>query len=165
MNLLILLILSTPLVGALAIKDDLIEDNKKVTLNEFLRTAQVEGIISASQLLKLHQLADEIGLQLDDVPEGRSVQASKDGTITASPGIFMKLYDRLTLLNVLYFGGALLVMGAATLFMTLAWERFSGISLFFLIAAMSACAGTVGVMLWKMEVYEMAGGMYVYLIN
>lgn len=151
-----LLLLSTSLLSALAVTDDFIEENK-VSLDEFLRTAQVEGIISASQFKKLQQLADNLGVLLDDgVSKGRSEQAPKDAT---SPGIFMKLYNRLTLLNVLYFGGALLVMGAATLFMTLAWERFSGINLFFLIAGMSACAGTAGVTLWRMEEYEMAGGM------
>ena len=184
MNLLTLLLLSSSLLSVLAITDDFIEENKKVSLNEFLSTAQVDGIISASQLLKLQQLADKLGILLDNavsegqpmqeladklgilldnaVSEGQSVQESKDA---ASPGIFMKLYNRLTLLNVLYFGGALLVMGAVTLFMTLAWERFSGISLFFLIAAMSACAGTAGVTLWKMEEYEMAGGVYVKVIH
>ena len=166
MNLLTLLLLSSSLLSVLAITDDFIEEDKKVSLNEFLSTAQVDGIISASQLLKLQQLANKLGVLLDDeVSEGQSVQESKDATVTASPGIFMKLYNRLTLLNVLYFGGALLVMGAATLFMTLAWERFSGISLFFLIAAMSACAGTAGVTLWKMEEYEMAGGVYVKVIH
>jgi len=152
---LLIILLSTLLLNVVVISDDSIGENIPVNspVKEFLHIAQAEGIISASQLLKLQRLADKIGLQLqlDDVPE-------KD-TATASPGIFMKLYNRLTLLNVLYFGGALLVMGAATLFMTLAWERFSGINLFFIITAMSTCAGTIGVMFWKMEEYEMAGGL------
>ena len=158
MNLFILLLLlSTSLLSALAVTDDFIEENKKVSLDEFLRTAQEEGIISASQFKKLQQLSNNLGVLLDDrVSKGQSEQTPKDAT---TPGIFMKLYSRLTLLNVLYFGGALLVMGAATLFMTLAWERFSGIRLFFLIAVMSACAGTIGVTLWRMEEYEMAGGV------
>ena len=159
MKLLTLLLLFTPLIA-----DGLIKERQRASLNDFLLTAQTEGIISSSQLIKLLKLADKTGLLLSDaVPKGEYVQAS---TVTDSPpGIFLKLYNRLTLLNVLYFGGALLVMGAATLFMTLAWERFSGISLFLLIAAMSACAGTSGVILWKMEEYEMAGGMYVSYNN
>ena len=156
---LLLVLLSTSLLSthALAVTDDFIEENNKVSLDEFLRTAQEEEIISASQFKKLQQLADNLGVLSDDaVSKGQSERAPEDAT---SPRIFMKLYNRLTLLNVLYFGGALLVMGAATLFMTLAWERFSGINLFFLIAAMSACAGTAGVTLWRMEEYEMAGGV------
>lgn len=151
---LLVLLLCTPLI---AIADDLNNEGKKVPINELLRTAQVEGIISSSQLVQLQRLADKIGLSLDDVSERQSSDTTT--TTTTSPGIFMKLYNRLTLLNVLYFGGALLVMGAATLFMTLAWERFSGTSLFFLIAAMSTCAGTAGVVLWETEEYEMAGGL------
>ena len=154
MIILVLLLLSTPLLNAELITNDSVEENKKISVKEFLLTAQAEGIISSSQLLELQRLADKTGLLLDDVLETPSVQTTSD-----SPGTFMKLYNRLTLLNVLYFGGALLVMGAATLFMTLAWERFSGISLFFIIAAMSACAGSAGVMLWRMEEYQMPGGV------
>lgn len=157
MTLLILLLLST-LSSVIPITDDSIKENR-VSVKEFLHAAEMEGIISAAQILKLQSLADKIGLPLDDALEGQSVQSSIDATVSASPGIFVKLYNRLTLLNVLYFGGGLLVMGAATLFMTLAWERFSGISLFFIIAAVSACAGTGGVTFWKMEEYEMAGGL------
>jgi len=159
MKLLTLLLLFTPLI---AITDSLFKESskesKRASLNDFLLTAQAEGIISSSQLIRLQKWADNLGNLLDEVvPKEEPVRAP---AITDSPpGVFMKLYNRLTLLNVLYFGGALLVMGAATLFMTLAWERFSGISLFFLIAAMSACAGTAGVILWKMEEYEMVGGM------
>lgn len=159
--LIVLLLLSTSLFNV-AITDDSTEGSKKVSLDGFLRTAQVEGIISSSQLLKLQRLANKVGVPLGDVLGKQSTQSPKDATIdnaTHSPGIFMKLYNRLTLLNVLYFGGGLLVMGAATLFMTLAWERFSGISLFFIIAAVSACAGTAGITFWKMEEYEMAGGL------
>ena len=159
MSLLILILLSAPLFNILAIADDSIKDNNKITLKEYLNTAQAERIISASQLLKLQELASKIGIPLDDVSEEQPVESPTDTNDTSSPGIFMKLYNRLTLLNVLYFGGALLVMGAATLFMTLAWERFSGITLFFLIAAISACAGTAGVVFWKTEEYEMAGGL------
>ena len=159
MTLLILLLLSTTtLLNATSTTDDSIK-NKNISIKQFLRTAEVEGIISASQVLKLQSLANKIGLALDDVLEGQPVKSSINATVSASPGIFMKLYNRLTLLNVLYFGGGLLVMGAATLFMTLAWERFSGISLFFIVTAMSACAGTAGVTFWKMEEYEMAGGL------
>ena len=157
--LILLLLLSTPLFNVLTTADDSIKANNKVSLKEYLNTAQAEGIISASQLLRLQELASRIGIPLDDVSEKQSVESPTDPNVTSSPGIFMKLYNRLTLLNVLYFGGALLVMGAATLFMTLAWERFSGITLFFLIAAISACAGTAGVMFWKMEEYKMAGGL------
>ena len=160
MMLLILLLLST---CSGAITDDSIKDtteeNKKVSLMEFLGTAQVEGIISASQLQKLQSLANKRGILLEDVLEKQSIHSPTDATVISSPGTFMKLYNRLTLLNVLYFGGALLVMGAGTLFMTLAWERFSGIALFFIIAAMSTCAGTAGVTFWRMEEFEMAGGL------
>lgn len=157
--LILLLLLSTPLFNVLTIADDSIKDNNKVSLKEYLNTAQAEEIISTSQLLRLQELASRIGIPLDDVSEKQSVESPTDTNETSGPGIFMKLYNRLTLLNVLYFGGALLVMGAATLFMTLAWERFSGITLFFLIAAIAACAGTAGVVFWEMEEYEMAGGL------
>jgi len=130
-------------------------DKTGTSLRGYLQTAQVEGIISMKQVVKLQELAIRLGLPIDDVAPGK---LPKD-VPAIKPGVFMKLYNRLTLLNVLYFGGGLLVMGAATLFMTLAWEKLSGITLFLIIGSTAAAAGSAGVMLWSNEEYEMAGGM------
>jgi len=71
----------------------------------------------------------------------------------------MKMYNRLTLLNVLYFSGALLTMGAYTLFMTVAWETygFGGIGTFMLFQVLGA--GGLGLKLWTSGDYQFLGGL------
>ena len=140
-------------------KDKLTETSHRTSLREYLQIAQTDGIISKEQYVQLQDLAIRLGLLLDDDGVGRLPTEIPSDTPVAKPGIFMRLYNRLTLLNVLYFGGGLLVMGASTLFMTLAWEKLSGISLFIVIGSMSVCTGGVGIMFWNEEEYEMAGGL------
>lgn len=130
-------------------------DKTGFSLREYLLRAKTDGIISKQQFVKLRDLAINLGLRLDDVASAEPPTRVP----TAKPGMFMKLYNRLTLLNVLYFGGGLLVMGSATLFMTLAWEKLSGITLFLIIGTMSAGAGGAGILLWNNEEYQMAGGL------
>ena len=133
------------------------ETSPRTSLKEYLQIAQTDGIISKEQFVQLQDLAIRLGLLLDD-GIGLPTEIPSEAPVT-KPGIFMRLYNRLTLLNVLYFGGGLLVMGASTLFMTLAWEKLSGISLWAIIGSMSVCAGGVGIMFWNEEEYEMAGGL------
>ena len=139
-------------------KDKLTETSHRTSLREYLQIAQTDGIISKEQFVQLQNLAIRLGLLLDVDGVGLPTESPSD-TPVAKPGIFMRLYNRLTLLNVLYFGGGLLVMGASTLFMTLAWEKLSGISLLIVIGSMLVCTGDVGIMFWSEEEYEMAGGL------
>ena len=75
------------------------------------------------------------------------------------PSVFMRMYDHLTLLNVLYFSGALLIMGAYTLFMTLAWELAGAGGLSAIMATQVALSGAIGVMLWNSDDYQFLGGL------
>lgn len=56
----------------------------------------------------------------------------------------MRMYDHLTLLNVLYFSGTLLIIGAYTLFMTLAWELARAGGLSAVMVAQVALSGASG---------------------
>ena len=69
----------------------------------------------------------------------------------------MRMYNRLTLLNVLYFSGALLVMGAYSLFMTLAVEHCTMRGLSFIIGQTLAL-GVAGRRLWATD-YQILGGL------
>jgi len=131
-------------------------DKTDTSLRKYLLRAKTDGIISKQQFLELQDLAAKLDLRLDDARDDVVLTEPPKDT---KPGAFMKLYNRLTLLNVLYFGGGLLVMGSATLFMTLAWEKLSGITLFLIIGTMSSSAGGVGVLLWNNEEYQVAGGL------
>jgi len=58
------------------------------------------------------------------------------------------MLSQLSLLNILYFAGALLVIGAMTLFMTLGMERFGGMGLFLISLLYAFIFGQTGVFLW-----------------
>eukprot|EP00731_Ephydatia_muelleri_P024755 Em0016g1026a len=80
-------------------------------------------------------------------------------TLPQEPGIFMKMYGQFTLLNVLYFAGALLIMGAYTLFMTIAWERCGGDGITIVVTMQAVAFGAAGLTLWGIEEYQFLGGI------
>ena len=74
--------------------------------------------------------------------------------------LFFKFYSHLTLLNILYFGGALLVMGAYTLFMTLAYENCSHVGLSLVMLAQVVAFGLGGILMWQYNVeFRFVGGL------
>ncbi len=71
----------------------------------------------------------------------------------------MRVYNHLTLLNVLYLSGAVVVMGAYTIFMTMAVEKCSHTSLAGIMAVQVTLFGGAGVSLWYTVHYAYVGGM------
>ena len=145
-----------------------------INLGEFLLHAQVDGLITektSNQLLLLaaNLTNSEFPSQLSILQksdqgkrDGLSEDENDDVYISAktSKNFFMKFYSHLTLLNVLYFGGTLLVMGAYTLFMTLAYENCSYIGLSGIMLAQVAVFGTAGIMTWQnYEEFQFVGGL------
>ena len=123
-------------------------------LKEFVEGAKSVGIIDDTQLKSLKDYALMFSTQKS------SEDATQEAETKEGKSTFMRLYDHLTLLNVLYFSGALLVMGAYTLFMTLAFEKcdYGGLALILMIQAVAFGVG--GVWTWrKSEIYQLVGGL------
>ena len=121
--------------------------NDADVIQSFLSTARGEGIISEDQMSSLLELARK---------EGVSAQASSEPT---QPSVFWRLYNQFTLLNVVYFSGALLVMGAYTLFMTLAFERFNNVGLSAIVGLQVGAFGSIGLMIWGSNELQFVGGL------
>ena len=130
------------------------QEGDGILLQDFLELAESKGIITQDQLSHLRKLADELGGVKTAAPE---VELEEE---PSKESVFMKMYNQLTLLNVLYFSGALLIMGAYTLFMTLAWEMFGGGGISSVMLFQVVLSGGIGVMLWSgTEEYQFVGGM------
>lgn len=132
-------------------------------LQRYLENAESAGIIDKQQLEKMRQLALSMHLstvtttpppQHANDPEGQEPQDRRTS-------LFMRVYNQLTLLNVLYLSGAVIVMGSYSLFMTLAVERchYAGLSVVMLVQVVFL--SLAGLSLWESEEYAYAGGMYV----
>ncbi len=125
------------------------------SLQAFLERAEVEGIISPEQAEQLGELAKRVG---GVEAEGQSEREEEEEPRGES--VFKKMYNHLTLLNVLYFSGALLIMGAYTLFMTLAFEKCDANGLSFIMLLQTVLLGAVGVTLWIVsEDFQFVGGL------
>ena len=116
-------------------------------LSEFLKKAKTDAIIDEDQYRALVRLA-----KVSTAPE------SVDHEVSENQGIFMTMYNQLTLLNVLYFAGSLLIMGAYTLLMTLAWSRFNRTWLTYAMLGQFSFSGIMGVLLWNTS-YQFLGGL------
>lgn len=68
---------------------------------------------------------------------------------------------RFDLVHVLYYFGALIVIGAMGWFMTEAWDAFGGDSLFFISALYAALFVGVGALLWNRDGLRVPGGLLV----
>ena len=127
--------------------------NEAVT--ELLSRAESDGVITTEQREELLSLA--VQLRREGEKERERGEPEEEEAATS---VFMRMYDHLTLLNVLYFGGALLIMGAYTLLMTLAWEQYGGWGLGSLLLLQTVLLGAVGVTLWRDSAdYQMVGGL------
>ena len=143
-------------------------NQSSIDLVDFLHRARNGGLINQTTSNKLLQLAanltgsavhqTQLKLPSQEAYEkGDSLISSKEAR---EPNYFMKFYNQLTLLNILYFGGALLVMGAYTLFMTLAYERCSYAGLSCIMLAQVAGFGLGGVFMWQTnDEFQFVGGL------
>jgi hypothetical protein len=68
---------------------------------------------------------------------------------------------RFDLPHVAYYTGALIVIGAMTWFMTLAWDAWGGGALLAVAAAYAAVFGSVGWLMWTRSSYKVAAGMLI----
>lgn len=73
--------------------------------------------------------------------------------------VFFKIYNQFTLLNVLYVSGTLLVMGAYTLFMTIAYEKFNYSGLSTVMLVQMGLFGGTGVQFWQTDQSKFVGGL------
>ena len=134
------------------------EENAAADVGGFLESARSRGIITEEQESQLLSLAGELA-HLFPQQDGAAAD-SYDGAAAKEPSVFMRVYGHLTLLNVLYFFGALLIMGAYTLFMTLAWEACKGGGIAVVMLFQIVLFGSIGALLWiSSEDYQYLGGM------
>ena len=131
-------------LGASTAQEEPVEN--ETPFHRFLSAARAEGLISEDQLPSLLELAKKMG-GAATAPEPKE------------PSVFLKLYNQFTLLNVVYFSGALLIMGAYTLFMTIALEKFNHAGLSVIILIQTGVFGLVGVVFWGNEDYRFVGGL------
>ena len=162
------LLLALKTVGATQIDTN---HSSSIDLNEFLHRARKDDLIDQTTSNKLLQLAANLTgsaaahptrLNLPGAEKDGSPTFIKEETQQASrePNFFRKFYNQLTLLNILYFGGALLVMGAYTLFMTLAYERCSYAGLSWIMLVQVAGFGLSGIFMWESsEEFQFVGGL------
>lgn len=156
-----LLLVLCSLPGVLEAGDEAKDNVDSViyTLRQFLERAGELGLISAHQELDLQKLASDLysGPSL----KGRRETSSDggEGLSQVFSAVFVQTYNQFSLLNVLYFSGALLVMGAFTLFSTLAWTNFGykGVAPVLLIPLL--LSGYLGIRLWDEGSYPILGGL------
>ena len=125
---------------------------RKSILQTFLIEAEKDGVINSVQLENLLQRAEE-----DEKPVVYT-EAEENENELSKPGVFIRMYNHLTLLNILYFSGALLIMGAYSLLMTLAWEHCNGTGITSVMVAQTFVFGIVGMILWNTD-YQFLGGL------
>lgn len=136
------------------------DDNSNATidLGELFRRAQNDRIINKNTSKQLLQLAANMTgskhptqLKLprqESSREKEKVDGLVSEEISGEHNFFMKFYNHLTILNILYFGGTLLVMGAYTLFMTLAYEKCNYVGLSGIMLIQVVVFGMGGVVMW-----------------
>ena len=130
----------------------LVSCNSTNELVALLKVAESRGIINKGQTKSLLSLASE----LNSDPTIR--RSEYDPATNKGDSVFLLMYNQLTLLNVLYFGGSLLIIGSYSLFMTLAFESFNKGGFSFIMIVQTALFGGVGVYLWNTS-YQFLGGL------
>lgn len=134
------------------------DENSAADLRLFLEKANALGIINDLQETELKNLAKEFMSSLSPPPveEGDEEETSYREVFSEA---FLRTYNQFSLLNVLYFSGALLVMGAFTLFSTLAWTKYSYGGVTFILLIPLLLTGFLGVRLWNGGAYPVLGGL------
>ncbi len=141
-------------------------------LHDYLRKAEEDGIINETQLIKLYNLGEEMNFTSTFTTTTTSTSSDQhtmnsnggDGGGGGSGGdrrasLFLHVYYHLTLLNVLYLSGAIVIMGAYTLFMTLALERSNYAVISVVMVIQVVVLGALGVKMWYHDDYMYPGGM------
>ena len=131
------------------------------TLRALFSRAVNDGIISKDQMQQLLIMATEEDL-LDSMlprPAIKDAQPELEMPAEDTKNVFQRMYNQFSLLNVIYFSGALLIMSAYTLLMTIAWERFGGWSIAGIMAAQCSITGMLGITLWNTDEYQLVGGL------
>jgi hypothetical protein len=144
------------LSGLLQAEDERRDDaDREIGLHHFLDRAHALGLITDRQEIELRNLARDLGGGALE----RDGESSSDRYSGVFSRVFLQTYNQFTLLNVLYFSGALLVMGAFTLFSTLAWVNFGygGVALILLVPIL--LSGFLGIKLWDEGDYPVLGGL------
>ena len=122
----------------------------EITLSELLQTAKREGILNDTQVKALLELANKTRVKGDIISNGE-IQPPQHG-------LFMKMYNQLTLLNVLYFSGTLLIIGAYSLLMGIAWEHCNSTGISTVMIGQTLIFGVIGISLWSTS-YQFLGGL------
>ena len=149
--------------------DQVNSNHSSIDLDEFLHHARNGSLIDEITSKRLQQLAANLTgsmhparLKLpsqEAYSEKDSLTASEEG-LSGETNFLMKFYNQLTLLNILYFGGALLVMGAYTLFMTMAYERCNYVGLSGIMLTQVAVFGVAGIVMWlNNDEFQFVGGL------
>lgn len=130
-----------------------------VVVEDYLEQAEKEGIITRAQVEQLKRLAgDRNEAETVKTDHGREPETPSEPE-TAS--LFIHMYNQLTLLNVLYFSGGVLIIGAYSLFMTLAWETrvCGGGGTSSVMTIQVVLSGAIGIRLWFTEEWQFLGGL------
>lgn len=128
------------------------------TLHSYLERAESQGIIDGGQVQELLQLARSMDLE-NSVEMPSEVPTESAEPADKRTSMFMHVYSHLTLLNVLYICGAVIIMGAYSLFMTMAYEQCGYGTLSLIVLVQVAALGNLGVVMWHSVEFAYAGGM------
>ncbi len=120
--------------------------SESTVIQSFLATARAEKIINEQQFVSLLQLSERLATPLNKAA-------------VTEPNVLWKIVSHFTLRNVVYFSGALLIIGAYTLFMTLAFEKFHHAGLSVIVAVQMVLFGGTGLVLWGSDELQLVGGL------
>lgn len=127
-------------------------------IQRLLTVAKSEQIINDDQFSRLLDLASRLRGGAEDVGTAKYDNGLVGGEFEQE-SIFFKIYNQFTLLNVVYVSGALLIMGAYTLFMTIAYETFNYWGLSVIMLFQVGLFGGVGMYFWGNDDYQFVGGL------
>ena len=130
-------------------------------LKQYLERAEVDGIIDKAVASKLLHLASTMNIIAVSREEPEAVGPTQEDPQPSQQrnSVFMQVYGHLTVLNILYLSGAIVIIGAYTLFMTLAYEQCNHAVLSLIMGVQLLLFGYFGVVLWYSVEYAYAGGM------
>ncbi len=121
-------------------------------IRDFLAASRAKDIISKQQLASLISF-------LESYQQTANLEIAMPNGTVKEPSVFWRVVSHFTLRNVLYFSGALLVMGAYTLFMTLAFEKFRYSGLSVVLGLQLAIFSGIGIKLWYSDELQLVGGL------
>ena len=131
--------------------------NATKELSTLLKVSVDHGIINEEQLSAILSLASTTASETNtwETPKEKVLP---DPLPPQGDSIFLSMYNQLSLLNVLYFGGSLLIIGAYSLLMNLAWERCSKAGISGVMILQTVAFGLAGTCLCNTS-YQFLGGL------